>query len=676
MPRTNLKMSMSAPGDLIDESRAAAVAAHMNGAFGDAEVLYRKVLAVGPGDVQALTMYGVLAAQTGRDALAVDLLRRAIDADPGQPLAPNNLGIVLTRLGRFEEAVAMFDRAITLAPEYTDAYCNRAVALVHQGRHEEALRTCDTAARLQSSVSLLTTRATILNELNRLEEALQSYDAALLQDASHAPALIGRSRVLLALGRTDTAVAAARKAGAYVGGDAPMLAALGEVLLLAGDAAESLVYFERVLSAQPNDRTALNGAAAALSALLRPEESLQRSELAIAANPKSPDGYINLAIALEDLGRYPEALASIERALSLSPRDTHTYHNRAAILMQLERFDEALDSYDRAIALQPKDSRIRFAKSLCLLLLGRVSEGWPLYESRLTGAQAKEGMRTLRLPLPRWNGVESLEGRTIFAHWEQGLGDTIQFCRLACELVAKGAAVILEVQPPLARLLRNLSPSIRVVTDPSTAAKADCYTPLLSLPGAVSFRDDVPVMKAPYIAAEPERAARWAQRLGNHGFRIGVCWQGSRRKIDFGRSFPVHFLARLADVPGVRLISLQKHDGLSQLAQLPTPTPIETLGPDFDAGPEAFLDTAAVIEELDLVITSDTSVAHLAGAMGRETWIALRRVPDWRWLLERENSPWYPSVRLFRQRRSGDWDEVFERIEVALRQRLRDLNQH
>jgi hypothetical protein len=289
--------------------------------------------------------------------------------------------------------------------------------------------------------------------------------------------------------------------------------------------------------------------------------------------------------------------------------------------------------------------------------MGRFEQGWRQYEWR---KKHKEPIAARSFPQPLWSGAEDLEGKILFIHWEQGLGDTIQFCRYARLAEARGAKVVLSVQEPLRRLLTQLSPTVQIIGGAERPARFDYHSPLLSLPLAfATTRETIPA-EIPYLGAEHERVENWKQRLGGDGFKIGICWQGRKGEMDIGRSFSLREFVNIAAVPDVRLISLQKNDGTEQLANLPEGMNVETLGADFDAGPNAFLDTAAVMEHMDLVITSDTATAHLAGALGRPTWVALKRVPDWRWLLEGSKSRWYPTMRLFRQKLPGEWKPVFD----------------
>jgi hypothetical protein len=277
------------------------------------------------------------------------------------------------------------------------------------------------------------------------------------------------------------------------------------------------------------------------------------------------------------------------------------------------------------------------------------------------------GRRRGLLRQPRWQG-EALAGRTLLVQAEQGLGDTIQFARFVpflarCE---QEAQIIFQVQSSLRDLLTTLPGNLTIVGQGSGLPPFDVVCAVQSLPRLLGTRADVIANSVPYLSADPARVAAWRDRLGPGGFRVGISWQGNPVSPAIGRSIPLAAFAPLSKVPGVRLVSLQKHVGLEQLTGLPPGFAVETLGEDFDRSPGAFLDTAAVMHSLELVIVSDSAVAHLAGALGRPGWVALPHVPDWRWMLDRSDSPWYPTMRLYRQPVRGDWASVFARIAADL----------
>ena len=363
-------------------------------------------------------------------------------------------------------------------------------------------------------------------------------------------------------------------------------------------------------------------------------------------------------------------MASYDRAIALRPDYAEAFNNRGVTLQDLKRIDEALASYDRAIALRPHYADALTGRGLCRLLAGRFIEGWADHEWRwksVTFAHHK------RPGFPDWQG-ENLEGRHLLVFSEQGLGDVIQFARYLPLLQRQRCRLTFQTYPTLVRLLRPLTTAIEVVTVLDRKQEFDVQVALMSLPyrfgtGLSSIPNAVP-----YLRAEAEFVARYRQRIGVHGFKVGIAWQGNpHAKVDRGRSIPLREFLPLARLPGVRLISLQRQHGLEQLAQLPADANIETRGDDFAPAPDEFIDTAAAIANLDLVITSDTSVAHLSAALGCPTWVVLAYAADWRWMLDRDDSPWYPSMRLFRQPHPGDWGSTFSNVVsalVALRNRM------
>ena len=364
-----------------------------------------------------------------------------------------------------------------------------------------------------------------------------------------------------------------------------------------------------------------------------------------------------------------EALESLIRSAVLSGTTAENQTNIGIVLKILGRHREAAASFDRALAQKPNDPAARFALAFLYLTLGEFALGWPLYEARFEVPALGNPARSFGAP--RWNGMQPLAGKTLLVHAEQGLGDVIQFCRYLPLLAEQGVSVVFEVMPSLKALLRTLPAAVRLVCRGEPQPPVDYYCPLLSLPLALKTRLDTIPAQVPYLMAEPQRIASWKQRLHTlPGLRVGVAWQGNLavEKLIWarGRSIPLTALAPLAQLPGVRLVSLQKGPGREQLRNVPFAERIIDLSTELDRGPDAFLDTAAVIAGLDLVISSDTSVAHLAGALGRPVWTVLAASPEWRWGLERSDSPWYPTMRLFRQTTDGDWNTVVAAIAEAL----------
>jgi hypothetical protein len=373
-------------------------------------------------------------------------------------------------------------------------------------------------------------------------------------------------------------------------------------------------------------------------------------------------------------GRHCDALASLEQTLAGGADGVRVHRLRAAVLIDLKRPAEAAASCDLVLAKRPDLPEAHANRAAARRRGALLQQGMALSAGRplrgwlgLLRAAARRRAHHRELGGRLWDGTQDVRGKTVFTYAEQGLGDTLQFCRYATLLAQRGARVVLGVQATLTALLRDFGPGITVIGLSDPVPDYDYHCPLLSLPRAFRTRLDSIPAAIPYLVPDPARVVEWRRRLGAGDRLIGLRWQGSTRRVDIGRSFPLVCAGALAAVPGVRLISLQQGPGTEQLQSLPDSMRVEELGGNFEPDPaNAFLDAAAVMCCLDLVITSDTSIAHLAGALGCPTWVALKHMPDWRWLLDREDSPWYPTLRLFRQREPGDWQDVFERMASEL----------
>jgi Flp pilus assembly protein TadD len=437
---------------------------------------------------------------------------------------------------------------------------------------------------------------------------------------------VHHAHTLLALGRSADAAAASRAALRLKRGHAGAHQILGRALMETDDYAGALKEFQTAVRLMPDLHDGLNDLGTALHHANRLEEAARTLARAAAREPKEPSILLNLSSALKSLGRFEEAEMRLIAARRLAPNDSRVLYNHA----------------------------------LLMLLLGRFEEAWPGWEQRFR-AGAVPG-RDFGKPV--WRG-ERLDGRTLLIHDEQGLGSTIQFARFP---LPTDGPVFFEVQPRIARLLSGRLGASRVLRRGEALPPFDLACPLMSLPAILGTTLDTIPCDVPYLAAEPEALARWRARLdgqlGNQSFRVGIAWQGNpSRREDDGRSIRLSHYLPLGTVARVRMISLQKDEGAEQLV---SGISVETLGEDFDSGPDGFIDTAAVMMNLDLVITSDTSIAHLAGALGRPVWVALRAVPDWRFMMGRVDSPWYPTMRLFRQTTRDEWGPVFAAMRDAL----------
>jgi tetratricopeptide (TPR) repeat protein len=545
-----------------------------------------------------------------------------------------------------------------------DLYC-QASLLLGWNRAADALKRFD-AARTRGRVppELLVDRAVALNELRRAEEAIASCQEALALQPRFAPAHLVWGDALVGLEHHDDALAqygAALKADA---GFAPARHARAALLMKLSRAEGALPDLRRLLQQSPNDATLHNRMGLALAELQHFDEALAAFDRAVALAPRDAGLWHNRGVTLWSLERYAEALASYDKALALNAGLYVTLSNRANTLQELSRFDEAMVVHDRVVATWPDYVSGHWNRSQGRMLLGDWAGGLPEFEWRRQRADVKDDY----LPDPCWTGSEDIAGKTLLIRAEMGLGDTIQFARYAALAQERGARVVLAVQAPLVRLMtESLVPAVdQVIGKYDPQPLCDYHIASMSLPLAFGTTPQTAPNRVPYLKADPARAAAWKDKLGANGFKIGICWRGGQAGNDMGRSFPLALLAPIAALPGVRLISLQKGEGAAQLNTLPRGMAVETLGEDFDNGPDAFLDTIAVMESLDLVISCDTSIPHLAGALARPLWLATRMVPEWRWLLGRDDSVWYPTARLFRQEALGDWSAPFAHMQNEL----------
>jgi tetratricopeptide (TPR) repeat protein len=597
--------------------------------FAEALASYDRALALRPQDAAALYNRANTLQELKRFDEALAGYDGVLALRPDHAAALYNRGNAFHALKRFDEALASYDRALTLRPNYPEALCNRAVTLQEVGRLEEALASYDRALALRPNYAMaLYNRGGALRELSRLEAALASYDHALAVQPNYAEALFNRGNTLHDLRRFE----------------------------------EALASYDDALALRPGDAAILANRGASLHELQRFEEALASYDRTLVVRPHNVEVLYNRGNTLHDLQRFDEALASYEAAVMHRPDYVEALTNRGVVLHVLKRFAEALASYERALTLRPQFAEAHFSEALCRLLIGDFEHGWKKYEWRWETRQLAQDKRQFVQPL--WLGSNDIAGKTILLHGEQGYGDAIQFCRYVPLVAMRGARVILEVPAPLRELMSSLSGVAQVVERGASLPDFDLQCPLLSLPLAFATRLDTIPAATPYLSASPQAKMDWDNELGSRQrLRVGLAWSGSpTNKNDKHRSIPLRTLLPLLDAD-VTFVSLQKDVRPTDAAVL---RECSTRLRDIRNELRAFSDTAAVISNLDLVITADTSVAHLAGALAKPVWVLLPFVNDWRWLLDRNDSPWYPSARLFRQDVTRVWEPVIAQVHAAL----------
>ncbi len=670
------------------------------GRLAEAAALFRQVLASEPRNADALHLLGITLGRMGHPQEAVELLTAATRAKPSNPVMHANLGNALCELGREAEGVKSYERAVKLKPDFVPAHRGRGVALAKLDRLEGALESLRRAVRLApGEAQLHNDLGVVLERLGQKNEALEQFEQAVVLNPYHVEAHYNRAQLELARGRYEQALASIEQAVQLDPRNAVLLAQRGNALWASGRVEEALASYDSSLAIAPGQAEVHHQRGLSLLALERHAEALSSLDRATALAPERFAPHFHRGVVLTALERHAEAMASFDRALALEPTSAESLNNRGVVLQELNRphdalesfaaairhkpdhveactnlgntlkglgrFGEALDSFDRALAAAPGHAPTLWGKSLLKLTQGELEEGWPLYEARLRLDHLRPYQR--EFTIPRWSGEESLEGKTLLVHAEQGLGDTLQFIRYVTLLEERGAHIVLEVPPVLVGLLRSFAMRGTLISRGDALPQADFHCPLLSLPLAFRTRLDTIPGGVPYVAADPAAVQEWRQRLSSlPGLKIGLNWQGhvgaEKQPWVRGRSFALACAEPLVRVPGVRLISLQKGAAAEQRKQVAFGQAIEQLTDPLDTSPAALQETAALMSALDLVITSDTSTAHLAGALGARAWVVLHAIPDWRWLLERPDSPWYPTLRLIRQRTAGDWPEVFDRV--------------
>jgi tetratricopeptide (TPR) repeat protein len=643
-----------------------------------------------PRGAQALALL-----QEGRAELAEVLALQVDAADPGNASAALVLGMLAGERGQLPQALAVLTRASAAHPRHPELLFRLALAQRLSEAEDEALATLDRALALAPGhPALLNLQGLSLKSLGRSEEALVAFDAALSTAPRFVEALHNRGVLLRDLGRLDEALASLTSATALQPRTAELHEALGKALHLAGRAEEALASFRRALELRPNDAALLSNVGAALHALGRFAEAATAFELALQRDPSAWFTWMNLGVARYELKDEAAALTAYARAQALAPGQAAIALNRGNALQALGRFDEALAAYDaaaarggldaqlamniantyrdmgrsgeaarcyeQALALAPDDPDIHFNFSHALLAAGDHVRGWPAYESRWLARQLK--LPPLALPGKRWLAEEELApGTHLLLHCEQGLGDTFWMCRFAPLLAQRGLRVTLAVQRPLVALLTEaIDPAVRVVGEHEIPADVDRHCPLLSVPFALKLRAETIPTGVPYLRSQPERVARWRAVMGSDQANVGLAWSGNpAHAADRRRSLSLaSLLDGLPDGPTYWCLQKDIHGADRE--------EMERSGRVRVFESNSFQDTAAQAVAMDLVLSIDTSIANLAGALGCPLWVMLASPADFRWGLNTPRAPWYPTAQLWRQDSPGDWAGLLAKLRPAL----------
>jgi tetratricopeptide (TPR) repeat protein len=650
---------------LIGDAINLAVEHERAGRLAEAEKICRAIVDQYPSIPAAWNLLGMIAARSGRDELAVEHLMRAIAGDPNIAALYANLGELKKRMGHPDESLAAFQKAAELEPESAIMHNKLGIALRFKGDFEASAGEFARAIALDPAYAdPHNNRGNALRDLGRVDEAIDEYRTAISLKPNLAEAHVNLGNVLGDRRQFD----------------------------------EALAEYQMALRLQPNHAETLNSLANVFRQMKRFDEALTASREAVRLKPGYAEGYNILGSIFYDLEQFDEAIAAFEKAVELDQASVMTRNNLAMafgadgkleeaismaktavemksdyaegfntlgnLLADRGRFDDAAAAFNRAIQLKPDYALAHWNLSLILLLRGDFETGWAEHEWR---RKTTVESRPREFGQPSWDGSD-LHGRTILLHHEQGFGDMIQFVRYAPLVAQRGGRVILSCPAELASLLREI-PQIAEVCGGDELPEFDCHCPILSLPAVFKTRLESIPATTPYLKAPVESVGRWREILAaNDGkLRVGLAWAGNpRRRLDRQRSVTLEQLAPLWTVKGVRLFSLQK--GQTPQTSAAVPAGLELI--DLSSRLDDFAETAAAIENLDLVISVDTAVAHLAGAMGKPVWVLIGFVPASRWMLDRKDSPWYPTMRLFRQPAMDDWNSPIVQIAQALREMI------
>lgn len=643
--------------------------------FDAAEASFRAALALRPDYADALSNLGVVLTELRRYDEAAAALDRAATLNPAAAQTWLNLGNARLRLSLWTEASQAFERAIALRPDYAEAYANLGAAQKAQGLQALAVESYAAAARLSPGSALaLHNLGLILGDARRFDEAVDALDRAVGLDPASVSMWVDFGNALYEQARTrndasalpiyDLAASAHHKALEL---EPELVAAhynLGLVLLDRGQLEESVAAFRTAIDLRPDYAEAYCNLGHGLAELGRLDEAVAACEHALRVKPDLAEAQSTLGNILVGRGRLEEAEIAYRAAILLKPALAGGYCNLGVALFRRGRREAALAALDQALSLEPDSADAHWNRALALLQHGDYAEGWAEYEWRLR--RSRRIREDLKFTQPLWDG-RPLNGAAILLHTEQGMGDAIQCARFVPRMAHFGGEIILQAPRSLMSLFGSIPGVSQIIANDETPPPVACRLPFFSLPHWFAPTPEAAAAPVPYLCVPPQRTAYWAERLSGIGagkLRVGVVWSGNvTSEAELGRSIPLSAMAPLAKA-GVQLISLQKGFGIDQLEADGVAETVTRLGPDYDDGD--FADTGAVIQALDLIVSCDTSVAHLAGALGRPVWMAINAVADWRWLEGRADTPWYPTLRLYRQPAPGDWTSVFEAMAADL----------
>ncbi len=636
--------------------------------FQQVQAIYDRVMSRGPTHPDSLHVLGLIAYQIGYGQESESLVSRAIQGNPDNPIFYNSLGNIFRLHNEPQKAMRCFRQALKLKPEYGEAHFNLGRIYHDREALDMAVSCYMQAAETQPDLVEAHYNAGLIYQgQSHFAKATVCYENALQLNPDFAEAHNNLGKIYHLTGAPQKAETCFQKAIRLRPDFAEPYFNLAEVFAGRKDNQMAIPYYRKALQLKPDMSEAYNNLGNVLKNQGDFDGAIENYRHIIRLNPELAEGHYNLGSTYRLAQNTESAIRHLKAALQLKPDYAEAFNNLGLAYKNQGDLERAIINFTQAVKFSPRLAEAYWNRSFCHLLAGNFAEGWQDFEWRFA-LSARKTIYPHRLKKARWNGSSALNKR-IFVHDEQGLGDTIQFIRYLPMVKSLCGSVTLETRAALMPLFDGF-PGIEALvarsTDAPVMADCDCYVPLLSLPHMFNTIADTIPAQIPYLYANSTKADDWHQRLGGHDFKIGLVWAGRPQHAnDRNRSIALKQLAPLGQIPGVRLIGLQKGEASIQVKDLPGGMQVSNYGEEF----KDFADTAALIENLDLVISVDTAVAHLAGAMGKPVWVLLPFIPDWRWMIGREDSPWYPTMRLFRQQHPGDWNPVIECLVKALENR-------
>jgi len=641
---------------------------HQRGYWKEAWEIYNQALKKEPNNFNALQLAGAVAVDIGYYEQAASLLSSAIKLSKNQSLIYHNLGVALAALSKFDAAIASFNEAIRLEPSSAASYFNVGNAHNELKEFDNAITSYDKAILINHNYSeAYFNRGNAQKNKKQYAAALDSYDKVIGITPNDSQAYCNRGNVLQEMGDYEAAIVSYKKAITLSHNYAEAYSNLGNTYQKIKQLQNAVKCHQKAINLNPNYAEAYSNLGNSLQEIKEYEAAIISYKKAIGLNPRFSLAFTNLAFTQIRLNQIDEAEKNISTAINLNPFCAYAYHTRGNLWVSIRQrskswIAQAMNDYDKAIDIDPNFSDAYFSKSATKLLLGDYDEGWMLYEWRWKTTGLKSSSRTFFEPL--WLGNESIKNKTLLIHAEQGLGDSIQFCRyidLVKDLGPK--QIILEAPQALILLLSTLKNKVTLIKQGDEIPPFDMHCPMMSLPHA--FKTTVTTIPAdiPYLYAQDNKTKLWKDKLGlKTKLRIGLVWSGSNsHENDLNRSLLLRQLTPIFDL-SFEFHSLQKEIRPDDLEALNV---LNQVHQHQDALND-FSDTAALIANMDLVISVDTSVAHLTGAMGKKVFILLPFAPDYRWMLDREDSPWYPTATLCRQTAINDWNSAIDQVKLAL----------